>query len=213
MSTTKQKLITEIKEILTTQYNVKTLKEVIAASSSAAIKDLVKKNPNIDLKTLRTSLGKAGHGGVKQIAQADLDAVKKELGIKAAPTTPAVPKNQPQQPAPAAPKPVAPSDDRIEPAEVETAKKLTNLVNVLPATYVSQLNNNIASLGIQGVQDIASAEKFIDDYDSIFLNLEDYKGLIHILGTLNDKTKYPSPVKAPQGQPGTAPAAPAAGTK
>lgn len=211
MSITKQKLISEIKEILTSQYNVKTLKEVIAASSSAAIKDLVKKNPNIDLKTLRTSLGKAGHGGVKQIAQTDLDAVKKELGIQVTPTTPAVPKNQqkqPQQPAPQAPKPAAPSDDRIEPAEVETAKKLTNLVNVLPATYVSQLNTNIAGLGIQGVQDIASAEKFIDDYESIFLNLEDYKGLIHILGTLNDKTKYPSPVKAPQAAPAQ-PATPA----
>lgn len=50
MSTTKQKLITEIKEILTTQYNVKTLKEVIAASSSAAIKDLVKRIQTLILK-------------------------------------------------------------------------------------------------------------------------------------------------------------------
>ena len=65
----------------------------------------------------------------------------------------------------------------------------------MPKDYVTQLNKNITGLGIQGVQDIASAEKFIDDYDSIFLNFEDYKGLIHILGSLTDTKKYPSTPK------------------
>lgn len=211
MTTSKQKLISDIKEILKTQYDIKTLKEVISASSSSAVKDLVKKNPNIDLKTLRTSLGKAGHGGVKQIIQTDLDAVKKELGIKAPPAPGAAPNNQKPatQPMPTTPKPSNAADDQIEQPEVEKAKKLANFLKILPATYLAELNKNIASLGIQGVQDVTSAEKFIEDYDSIFFSLEDYKGIIHLLGALNDKTKYPSPVKTPQGKPGTSQPTPA----
>jgi hypothetical protein len=202
MTTPRQKIVSEIKDILKAQYDIKTLKEAIAASSASAVQDLIKKNPNIDLKTLRSSLGKAGHGGVKQIAQADLDAVKKKLGIPVQAAAPAKQQGAPQQPQqPQTPAPVSNSkDDNIEQADVDKVKKLTTLASILPQEYVSQLNKNITSLGIQGVQDIASAEKFIDDYDSIFLNFEDYKGLIHILGTLNDKTKFPSPVKAAPAQ-------------
>jgi len=196
MTTPRQKLVSEIKDILKTQYDIKTLKEVIAASSAAAVQDLIKKNPNIDLKTLRTSLGKAGHGGTKQIAQTDLDTIKKQLGIPVQTVAPTKQPGIPQQPQITAPVPKSnDTDNKIEQSEIDRVKKLTTLVSILPKDYVTQLNKNITGLGIQGVQDIASAEKFIDDYDSIFLNFEDYKGLIHILGSLTDTKKYPSTPK------------------
>ena len=262
MTTTKEKLISQIKSIIKEKYDVKTLREAIAVSSTAAVKDLIKKNPNIDLNTLKKSLRSSGHGGYQQITQQDVDSLKTSLGIRVVPAQPkpakaktprgaGAPQANPNAPAtantgaiagaatppraapgaaatnpqaatatsaPGTPQPAAPipppaaaqqPDNKIEKTEIDAAKQLPEYVQFLPKEYVDNLNKSIASFGITNVNDIQTAEKFIDDYLSVIQDMEDYKGLIHVLSDLTNKEEFPSPKQAqPQAagaQPGQQP--------
>lgn len=211
MSIRKEKLLHEIKDILKQSYDVAALKEVIAATSMPAAKDVIKKNPNIDLNTLKKSLQKAGHGGFKQITQQDIDAIKKQLGIPI--TSAAVPgqqaPNAPGQAPKQAPQVAGAGDNKIERAEIDRAKELSQYINVLPEAYKTDLNKKISDLGISGITDIMTAEKFINDFYNFLADVDKYKVIIHNIGELANKQKHPSPQKAAAGKPVPPPAQPA----
>lgn len=199
MSIRKEKLLHEIKDILKQSYDVATLKEVIAATSMPAAKDVIKKNPNIDLNTLKKSLQLAGHGGFKQITQQDIDAIKKELGIPI--TTAAVPGQQAPNAPGQAPQVAGARDNKIERAEIDRAKELSQYINIMPEAYKTDLNKKISDLGISGITDIMTAEKFINDFYNFIADVDKYKVIIHNIGELANKQKHPSPQKAAAAKP------------
>lgn len=200
MEKTREQIISEIKDILLTQHKIETLKEIISNTSIAAVRDLIQKNPNINLKTLQKSLQTAGHGGFKSINQQDIDGIKKQLGIQV---------TQPPQPPTGQPTDTKQSDAPT-PEEIEKARNVTILPNLktAPEEYMNTVNAKIAALQIPGVNDLMTGQKFVDDYDSIFLNIEKYQGLIYVLGEISDVQKYPSVTTQKQPGSGTVTASP-----
>lgn len=214
MEKNRQQLLDEVKDILRDEYDINTLKEVIAASSVYAVRELIKSNPNIDLKTLKSSLGKAGHGGANKLVQADIDNTKKQLGIPVqmpvAQPKPAVSNNSPKKapattpqaqsttgaaaPIQAPPGAQQEKDKNIEKKDIEQVNQAENFLKGMSPEKIQEMNNSIKNIGIPGAIDYETAKKLINDYQNILMFMGNYRTIAGALAAIADQNDYPSKV-------------------